>query len=119
MRPDTLNEKAKLFLNVVQRAARGRCWANYSRCAPTVAVGAVERLTLNQHLHVALTCDVDLDRTLANAHSLWRKIRPSGGYWAERLDDPAAYSSYITKSLWKEANAEYVFVYKHDHRAKR
>ena len=117
--PDALNEKAKLFLNKVQRSARGRNWAQYSRCAPTIAVGAIERLTLNQHLHLAIACDPDLDRIIANAHKLWRGIRPSGNYWSQRLDNPAGYSSYITKGLWREANSEHIFVYSHNQNAKQ
>ena len=107
----SFEEDCRRFLNMCRRKAHGRNWSKVAEAVS--AAGFIERNASGSlHMHVAAKVqDIQLRAHMQDGRLLWQSIRHAGDYHAAPIDSVAAYSRYITKSMWSSETRENVFVY--------
>lgn len=111
-RPETLRRNATHFFNVVQDELRGRNWAKYDDAEMPIALGFMEHLETNLHMHLAANVpDIQLKLHFMDGARTWRRIRPAGDFHATVIDDPGACASYITKEFRLAGREEAIWMY--------
>jgi len=111
-KPEILNAKAEFFFKRMHREAYGRNWHMRDSAESIVAIGFIEHLNSNMHMHVAARAPTPYARSaLDGGAQVWGEIRRGGHYHYEGLKDPEAYGRYITKELWKEEVRASVFIF--------
>jgi len=111
-RPETLNKAAKELCCRIERRALGALWSDKPRADRVWAIGFHEHPNSNRHLHIAARApDRHADRLMTDGNATWRKVRPSGDWYCEPIENVSAYARYITKDLWKADSLDDAFLY--------
>ena len=110
----TMQGKIKHYLNAVQKETLGRYWTKFPAAQRITAIGFREHHETNPHWHLAIHADSEMRMGLADSRKLWAKIRPTGDWYYDFLDDADRYAHYITKELFHSETADNVFVYTPD-----
>ena len=98
------------FLNTRRRAAFGRQWS--SRKGDLVAIGFIEHIETNLHMHLAIRAlDQQLRGHLADGAQAWKRIRHAGAFHLDYIQNREDYARYITKGFWRDDSRTNVFVY--------
>ena len=111
-KPEVLVGAARQFFGRIQRLAHGPRWANRPKEDWLMAVGFIEKLDTNPHLHLAVrTNSGEAGILLIKGSQIWKGLRHKGDYHCEYIADAEAYVHYSTKELGKRLNYEHAFIY--------
>lgn len=109
---DRLNRDAMVFLNRIERRANGPRWASRPNDMRIWALGFHEKRQSNWHLQaIGFAAPKIAERLVLDGSRIWKDVRMAGDYWADRIEDQAAYSRYVSKETWNEQAWADVFVY--------
>ena len=96
---DAIHRCADRFFNLIERRALGARWHRKPTYERLRAVGFVEHLESNTHMHLAVEAPCfRLQSVLVNGKGIWRRVRPGGTY--DCAPAKGRWSAYITKDAW-------------------
>lgn len=96
---DIICRCANHFFDRIERRGLGARWHRKPAHERLRAVGFVEHLESNTHMHLAVEAPgFRLQSILVNGEGIWRRVRPGGTYDCAPVK--GRWSAYITKDAW-------------------